>query len=214
MSSSFDTRYLVDPGQMRRLMDAHKGTLTENAQLNRAARLAAEEEILLKSDMPASLKTARLKPIGRELSQITKRVRLAGAPARAAAGGDEEEEDLVTGPLDTMLKSLLKPKPKTSRRTPTVKSAGTSTVKPPLPLRPRRPIEELPFAQTQGRAPWLSPLERADQVIAASRRRTRQIQAKRQTRQSEASRLKPLPGWEDFDAGRKLRRALHERDYT
>ena len=152
MSSSFDTRYLVDPARMRRLMDTYKGTLTENAQLNRAARLAAEQEILLKSNMPEALKTARIKPIGRELSQITKRVRLAGAPVRAA-GGDEDEEDLVTGPLDTMLKSLLKQTPKTSRRTPTVKSAGTTTTKPPLPPRPRRPIEELPFAQTPGRGP-------------------------------------------------------------
>ena len=138
---------------------------------------------------------------------------LGGAPVRAG-GDDEGEEDLVMGPLDAMLKSLLKQAPKSSRRTPAVKSTATTTTRPPIPPRPRRPIEELPLAQTRGRAPWLSPIERADEVIAASKRRTRQIQSKRQARQSEASRLKPLPGWEDFDAGRKLRRALHERDYT
>ena len=84
MSSSFDTRYLVDPKQMWQLVDHYKGDLAENDQRNRAVLLAAQKHILLKSNLPPAVKTARVKPIGRELSKITKRVRLGGAPPAAA----------------------------------------------------------------------------------------------------------------------------------
>ena len=214
MSSSFDTRYLVDPQQMQQLVEHYKGGLTENAQLNRAALLAAQKHALLESNLPPAIKTARVKPIGRELSKITKRVRLGGAPP-AAAAPLEDEEDLVTGPLDTMLKSLLKQRPKAPGRSSTTPAPTGTPRRPrpvPAPRRVRPLVEELPFAETPGTSPWLSATERAEQLIQASKRRTRQVQQKRK-RRSEAARLKPLPGWEDFTEGVRLRRPLHGQDY-
>ena len=101
---------------------------------------------------------------------------------------EDEEDDLVTGPLDTMLKSLPKQHPKTPRRSQTtdlsVTPRGPRPV--PAPCRARRLIEELPFAESTGGSPWLTPLERAEQVIQASKQSTRQVQEKRR-RRSEAA---------------------------
>ena len=75
----------------KELVQFYKGELTENALLNKAATLAAQRDMLLKSKLPAGIVNARVKPLSRELHHLTKRVRR--GPVGGMGGQMEEEEE-------------------------------------------------------------------------------------------------------------------------
>ncbi|KAL9979890.1 hypothetical protein ACROYT_G017614 [Oculina patagonica] len=101
--------------------------------------------------------------------------------------GEEEEEELenvglVTGPVETMLKQLIKGSAKKSPPTVTpkaTKKAKTAPAGKPTLAERFKSLEE--------------------------KLKTRKKPAVRKT---EAEKLKPLPGWEDWAKGKKLRRKL------
>ena len=54
-TSAFQTRFLVSPQEMQNLVEHYKGRLTENVQLDKAARLATEKHVILTPNcQPAS----------------------------------------------------------------------------------------------------------------------------------------------------------------
>ena len=126
-----------------------------------------------------------------------------GAPG-GPPGEEEEEGDLVTGPMEQWLKRMIKGSPSTS--------------KPPMTP-----------ATTQGKAATISkiPIKKGSPSTSRGDIRSR-LEAVRERRKAwekhlaenglgkgkgkgparEVEQLKPLPGWEDWAKGKKLRRRL------
>ena len=94
---------MIPKGELQQLIQHYKGELTENAQLSKAATLAAKKHVLLDSKLPPPIVNAEVKPLSRELSKLTRRIRQ--FPGGVGVGGSEEEdESLVTGPVDQWVK--------------------------------------------------------------------------------------------------------------
>ena len=209
-----DAVYMIPHQDLEQLVQYYKGELTENALLNKAAKLAAQKHVLLSNpQLPPAVVNAQTKPLSQELIKLTKRIRQfpggvgVGAPG-APPGEDEEEEagDLVTGPVEQWLKRMIKgspstPKPPITPATKKGKGAATSSkiVKKGSPstsrgdlqsrletIRERRKTLEKKIAES----PWGKGKGKGKGV-------SRELQA-----------LKPLPGWEDWHRGKKLRRRL------
>ena len=205
---------MIPQKDLNQLIQYYKGELTENALLNKAATLAAKKHVLLANpELPPALVNAQTKPLSQELIKLTKRIRQfpggvgVGAPG-APPGEDEEEEagDLVTGPVEQWLKRMIKGSPSTPKPpiTPTtkkgkgaattskiVKKGSPSTSRGDLQsrletIRERRKTLEKKIAES----PWGKGKGKGKGV-------SREVQS-----------LKPLPGWEDWHRGKKLRRRL------
>ena len=198
---------MVPTKEFDQLVQYYKGEITDNALLNKAGRLPAESHVILRDkSIPDSIAIQKIKPLARQRGRLTKRIRQIGPlSSNSAAVGEEEEEeeegDLVKGPLETMFKQLIK---NTSRgtKTPKIKeeaTPSTSGVK-----------KKSPAAKTHIRSPLDSALgtllRKADIFLGKDKRKSKR------KRKSEAERLKPSSGWEDWAEGKNLRRNLHH-DY-
>ncbi|KAJ7355038.1 hypothetical protein OS493_028253 [Desmophyllum pertusum] len=169
----------------------------------KAARLAATKHQLLSNpNQLAPIINARIKPISRELVKATKQLRqfhsmgVGGAAAVGVEEGEEEEWDLVTGPVEQCLKRMIKgspstPKPQlvqqpsTSKGKASAASTSTSLMKKPASSKYRERLEQLHKELTKPSKP----------------------KGKR-----EVESLKPLQGWEDWAKGKQLRWKLENDD--
>ena len=210
---------MIPHKDLEQLIQYYKGELTENALLNKAATLAAQKHVLLANpQLPPALVNAQTKPLSQELTKLTKRIRQfpggVGVGAPGAPPGEEEEEagDLVTGPVEQWLKRMIKGSPSTPKPpiTPaTKKGKGAATTS-------KIPILKKPTPSTS-RGDIRSRLE-------AIRERRKTLgkklaegpwgkgKGKGKGPAREVERLKPLPGWEDWARGKKLRRPLDYED--
>jgi len=150
--------YKVPAKVWEELIDTYREQLTDNTQLTKAAKLAAEKNLWLASGYPPSIINANIKPLSRELGHLTKRIR------------EEGDEDGEPTPA-----RMIKASPKTIKASPiTIPKTKPSTRR---RLLPTRPDETNP-------------------------------KPKKRKRQTEVEKLQPRPGWEEWGAGRKLRRQL------
>jgi len=205
---------------LEQLIQYHKGELTENALLNKAATLAAKKHVLLANpQLPPALVNAQTKPLSQELTKLTKRIRQfpggvgVGAPGRPPGEeGEEEEGDLVTGPVEQWLKRMIKgspstPKPPITPATKKGKGAATTSKIPILkkeaPSTSRGDIRLRLEAVRERRKTWEKHL--AESGFAKGK-------GKGKGPAREVEQLKPLPGWEDWVKGKKLRRRLDYDD--
>ena len=126
--------------ESRNRWQCYKGELTENALLDKAAKLAAtKHQLLADPKKPAPLVNAHTKSLSRELAKLTKRLRQfpstgVGAAGPAEAGEDdegEEEGSLVTEPLEQWLKQMIKGSPSTPK--PQTPKPSASKVQKPSP---------------------------------------------------------------------------------
>ena len=124
---------MVPKKDLEQLIQYYKGELTENAELNKATTLAAKKHLWLKLGLPAPIINANIKPMGRELTKLTKRIRQGGV---GAPPEQEEEPDLVTGPVEQWVKKMIKGTPATPQ--PPIPSQKSKASKPrrQLPSRP------------------------------------------------------------------------------
>ena len=203
---------MIPHKDLEQLIQYYKGELTENALLNKAATLAAQKHVLLANpQLPPALVNAQTKPLSQELIKLTKRIRQfpagvgVGAPgAPGGPPGEEEEEagDLVTGPVEQWLKRMIKGSPSTPKPpiTPaTKKGKGAATTS-------KIPIVKKGSPSTS-RGDSRSRLEAIrEQRKALEKKLAKSRKGKGPAR--EVERLKPLPGWEDWARGKKLRRRL------
>ena len=91
------------------LKDYYKGQISESALLNKAGRLAAEQHLILKNPKISDATAVKmLKPLAREQSRLTKRIRLGPTPAATAPAPDEVDEGMVQSPLENMLRNIIK----------------------------------------------------------------------------------------------------------
>ena len=158
---------MIPQKELDQLIQYYKGELTENALLNKAATLAAKKHILLAdSQLPPALVNAKTKPLSQELTKLTKRIRQfpGGAGVGALGGppgeeGEEEEGDLVTGPVEQWLKRMIKgspstPKPeiKKAKQHPPVKFPSRKGVLPPVEETVISVLVQKPFEKVA--RPW------------------------------------------------------------
>ncbi|KAJ7319173.1 hypothetical protein OS493_036575 [Desmophyllum pertusum] len=175
---------MVKPEEFNRLVQYYKGEISDSALLNKAGRVAAETHLLLQDKtIPDAIVNARVKKLRRERQRLTKRLREVPGVTSLAGGQPppdvEEDEELK--------ESGAKPKKK---KTPT---------QTPIISREKTPREEL-----------LESVRKSAERLAKAREDIERIREKRKEtkHKTEAERLKPLPGWEDWAAGRKQRRRL------
>ena len=206
---------MIPQKDLKQRIQYYKGELTENALLNKAATLAAQKHVLLANpQLPPAVVNAQTKPLSQELTKLTKRIRQfpggVGVGAPGGPPGEEEEEagDLVTGPVEQWLKRMIKGSPSTPKPTitpATKKGKGAATtgkiVKKGSPSTSRGDIQSRLEAIREQR-------KTLEKKIAESPWGKGKGKGKGKGVSREVQALKPLPGWEDWHRGKKLRRRL------
>ena len=99
---------MVPTEEFNRLSNYYQGKITESALLNKAGRLAAEQQSILEDkSIPDSLAVRMVKPIALEQRQLVKRVRT-GTAQPASYEGTEEPEGMADAPIERLLKDIIK----------------------------------------------------------------------------------------------------------
>ena len=205
---------MIPHKDLEQLIQYYKGELTENALLNKAATLAAQKHVLLANpQLPPAVVNAKTKPLSQELTKLTKRIRQfpggVGVGAPGAPPGEEEEEeagDLVNGPVEQWLKRMIKGSPSTPKPpiTPATKKGKGAATTSKIPKKGSPSI-----SRGDSRSPLEAIREQRkalEKKLAESRKGKGKGKGKGVSREVQA--LKPLPGWEDWHQGKKLRRRL------
>ena len=101
---------LVPAREFECLTDYYKGQISEKTQksalLNKAGRLVAEQHLIWKDPKISDATAVKMvKPLARQRARLTKRIRLGPTPA---ATPDEEDEGMAEGPLQNMLRKIIK----------------------------------------------------------------------------------------------------------
>ena len=201
---------MVPTKEFDQLVQYYKGEITDNALLNKAGRLAAESHVILRDkSIPDSIAIKKIKPLARQRGRLTKRIRqigpLSSNSADVSEEEDEEEGDLVKGPLETMFKQLIR---NTSRdtKTPKIKQEATPSTS---GVKKKSPAAKTPIPPDSELGTLLRILRKADILLGKDKRKGKG------KRKNEAESLKPTSGWEDWAKGKKLRRNLqHNYDTT
>ena len=127
-----------------RLRDKYKSDLFEDTRLNKAAGLAAKQELLLESPAPDTWKEPRLKAVNRELQQWVKKIRQPGGTrgiTRDQDGSDDEDDNLAVAPIHKMMGHISKLRQGIKRKaepvtpllqTPVIKQPPSTGKKPKL----------------------------------------------------------------------------------
>ena len=148
-----DEVMMVPVREFKRLQNYYKGQITENALLDKAGRLAAEEHLILNDKrIPDSMAVKMSKPLSSEQGRLVKRIRT-GKTGPMTFRGTEEPEGMVDAPVERLLKEIIKKEPPTpviiqpgplgikkERKTPKPGPSGikkeTKGTKPPIPPKP------------------------------------------------------------------------------
>ena len=209
---------MIPQKDLNQLIQYYKGELTENALLNKAATLAAKKHVLLANpELPPALVNAQTKPLSQELIKLTKRIRQfpggvgVGAPG-APPGEDDEEEagDLVTGPVEQWLKRMIKGSPSTPKPpiTPTTKKGKGAATTSKIPIL-KKATPSTSRGDIRSRLEAIRERRKTlEKKLAESPWGKGKGKGKGKVPAREVERLKPLPGWEDWAKGKKLRRRL------
>ena len=92
---------LEDSVAFLKLRDQYKSSLLEDSRLNKAAGLAAQQELLLNSNADAAWKVPRLKSVNKQLRVWSKKIRQPGVPTDP--GSPEEDANLAIGPTQKFM---------------------------------------------------------------------------------------------------------------
>ena len=96
------------PVEFNQLSNYYQGKITESALLDKAGRLAAEQQLILKDqNIPDSMAVQIVKPMALQQGRLVKRVRT-GTAAPSQYVGVEEPEGMADAPTERLLKELIK----------------------------------------------------------------------------------------------------------
>ena len=99
---------MVPTEELNWLSNYYQGKITESALLNKAGRMAAEQQLILEDkSIPDSLAVRMVKPMALEQGRLVKRVRT-GTAQPASYEGIEEPEGMVDAPIERLLKDIIK----------------------------------------------------------------------------------------------------------
>lgn len=135
----------------------------------------------------------------------------------APPGEEPEEGDLVEGPVEQWFKRMIKGSPYASVKKETKTPVSTKlSAKLPVPLKPSTSGKKktyLSSAPSPSTEDLRSRLEAIRQRRQSLETRLTESRGKRKGKcKREVEQLKALPGWEDWAAGKKLRRRLDYED--
>ena len=151
--SVMDEVMMVPVQEFKRLQSYYKGQITENALLDKAGRLAAEEHLIVNDKrIPDSMAVKMTKPLSSEQGRLVKHIRT-GKTGPLTFRGTEEPEGMVDAPVERLLKEIIKkeypapvivqPGPSGIKREKTSPKPGPSGIKketkdtkPPIPTKP------------------------------------------------------------------------------
>ena len=103
-----DEVMMVPVQEFRQFQEYYKGQMTENALLNKAGRLAAEEHLILNDKrIPDSMAVKMIKPLASEEKRLVKRLRT-GTTGPISYSGTEQPEGMVDTPNENLLKQIIK----------------------------------------------------------------------------------------------------------
>ena len=206
---------MVPTADYHNLVNYYKGKITESTLLNKAGRLAAERDLILKNPrIPSSVAMAMTRPKAQEVRRLTKRIRTGGTAS--ASPPPDGDEDLLLTPLENKLDKILRATTEKTlkQQTPWV----PPTKKRKLPKTPKKqPIKP---EQTSTKSGWISSMKRGalkglGQSLGVNVSGISDSEDAGATRQKEkkptpkaVKRLRAAPGWEDWTEGKQLRRAL------
>ena len=212
---------MIPHKDLEQLIQYYKGELTENALLNKAATLAAKKHVLLANpELPPALVNAQTKPLSQELTKLTKRISQfpggvgVGAPGGPPGEEDEEAGDLVTGPVEQWLKRMIKGSPSTPKPpiTPTTKKGKGAATTSKIPIL-KKATPSTSRGDIRSRLEAIRERRKTlEKKLAESPWGKGKGKGKGKRPAREVERLKPLPGWEDWAQGKKLRRRLDYED--
>ena len=124
-----DEVMMVPVQEFRQLQECYKGQMTENALLNKAGRLAAEEHLILNDKrIPDSMAVKMIKPLASEEKRLVKRLRT-GTTGPIAYSGTEQSEGMVETPAENLLKQIIKGVKKDPTVPIIIKQEATTPVK-------------------------------------------------------------------------------------
>ena len=214
---------MVPVDEFQRLSGYFQGQITESAVLNKAGRLAAEQNLILRDkNIPASMAVRITKPMALQQGRLVKRIRT-GTAAPTQFEGVEEPEGPVEAPLKRLLKQVIRgqrpevieipetPEVKKERKTPTTSVKKKPPVKKPpkalsekrrtLPPTPGRKI--LPTSISEAAKSALRDIG----FVESPKARPQEARARPKRKKTEVEQLQE--GWElwDYPVRRTIRYA-------
>lgn len=179
--------------------------LTKNALLNKTATMAAKRDLLLKSNVPAGIINAKVKPLSRELQHVTKRVRRGPTGGLGGQMEDEEEEDddaLVTGPIEQWFQKMIKATSSKKEIKKEIEKEVKKEIKRPASGEGMsrilvRTVKSKPSGSRGVITPVTPQLEELRKRREALEKRLEETVKRR--RQTEVERLRSIPGWTTWD---------------
>jgi len=215
---------MVPVQEFNRLQDYYKGKITQSALLNKAGRLAAEEDLILKDKrIPASMAVKMTKPMANEEVKLVKRIRT-GIRGTPTYQGTTEPEGMADAPVERLLKQIIKgvnqppaaaqapviikqepATPSTSGLKKEFKFPKTSTGKePPVPPEPATTGKKKAMSESQKE--FLRSIGVAEKYIddddgGYSPKGKGKGKTYKKAKKTEAEKLQE--GWEDFEPWRK-----------
>ncbi len=216
---------MVPTSDYNNLVNYYKSRITESTLLKKAGRLAAERhKILTDPTIPDATALAMTKAKAKELSRLTKRIRMGGTThGTTVTGGKDDDDDdaMLVSPLEHKLDKILRATEKTLKQQP------PTPVVPPtrrrqLPKTPKKQPVKPEQVSTSTKSGWISSMKRGalkglGQSLGVNVSRTSDTdsddegatrQKKKKPTPKAVKRLSAAPGWEDFTEGKQLRRAL------
>ena len=175
----------------------------------------SKKSTLVGPNQPAAIVNAKTESLSSDLAKLTKQLRQ--FPSVGGEGGevDEEEGDLVTGPVEQWLKQMIKgspstPKPQTKRETKQESSSPSTS--PTVVSVPKGKRQRLTRKQIQQELPFHGSI---DTPGSSAQDRIERLtkEYKKTARARAVKRFKHLPRREDWAQGKKLRRKLSYDEY-
>ena len=186
---------LEDSVAFLKLRDQYKTSLLEDSRLNKAAGLAAQQELLLNSPADAAWKVPRLKSVNKQLRVWSQKIRQPGLPTGPGSPEEDDEANLAIGRMQkfmghiAQLKQRIKrpaatppavplvtpklKKPSTSKSAPSTLGFKTKPYKPYIKTSSGKKFkkaakEELSDTEFDTATEDLSPLSQAQAAVKAS----------------------------------------------
>ena len=211
---------MVPVQEFNRLQDYYKGRITQSALLNKAGRLAAEEDLILKdSRIPASMAVKMIKPMENEEVKLVKRIRT-GTRGTPTYQGTAEPEGMADAPVESLLKQILKGVNKQpAARAPVIikQEAATPATsglkkefkipkpstgkKPPVPPKPATTGKKKALSESQ--KSFLRDIGVSEKYIDDDGGYSPKGKAKTYKKAKKTAAEKLQEGWEDFEPWRK-----------
>ena len=205
-----DEVMMIPVNELKQLENYYKGQITENALLNKAGRLAAEQQLIFNDkSIPPSDAVSMTKPLANEQTKLVKRVRSGTTAPKFYQGTEEPEGSTAAGPLENLLKQLIKKETPEIKKEPVTPKIKKEPVTPKIKKERKKSIStRVPRRKSSKKGALRTVLEGVASEAVKSLERPKRKRRKK----TEAEKLRPSEGWESWYPLGDLRRRLEYDD--